>query len=273
VTPWTDDELGYLVDNMSVRAPVLAGHLDRTTYSINCMKRLIRNGYAGPQQSRWSNTEDSLLAESEHLTSAQLSKALPGRTPGAIVARRIKVAAPAHYGRKSPYEPGRRNVLAKTCRKCGLLLDGSWFIIKTKSGVGSTCRKCASRASVRRAKSGSIRSPYAERAQAITLPSAENVGQEYTEADHEKLADPTITALGKALILKRSYYAVRGALRANGYKSREPLGDPTLEQWRIDNPNASRIDEITAALKQEFESAGVKFHEWDWDDEDLKETP
>jgi len=87
------------------------------------------------------------------------------------------------------------------------------------------------------------------------------------------LADPSLTLVGKALRTGRTYSAVAARCSINGYRSAGSKLDPSDSQpWLIDNPNADRIDEITASLKQEFETAGVPFPAWDWDDKDLREA-
>jgi hypothetical protein len=108
---------------------------------------------------------------------------------------------------------------------------------------------------------------------ALTAESATRTGYPYLEADFEVLADPAITVLGKALRLGRTYSAVLQATSSRGYESlSNRIGQRSAAAWSIDNPNVDRIDEITAALKQEFTDAGIRFPEWDWDDEDLKEA-
>lgn len=84
-----------------------------------------------------------------------------------------------------------------------------------------------------------------------------------------------MTALQKALILRRTYAATRTACRANGFKSHVGLGDPERDQWIIDNPNAGNVDDIAAALAPlsplaPAEAKQPAASQWDWDDSDLK---
>lgn len=106
--------------------------------------------------------------------------------------------------------------------------------------------------------------------QKLTAPTAHRMGEPYTEADYVILRDPGLSHFGKALRLHRTYKAVKSQCFRAGIRSERGVLD--FAEWRIHNPNAERIDEITAALRQEFETAGVPFPAWDWDDEDLKET-
>jgi len=109
---------------------------------------------------------------------------------------------------------------------------------------------------------------------ALTKRTATRTGEPYLEEDFLILEDPHMSLLDKALKLGRTYMAVAGMCSRNGYQSSasKTFGSRADAVWRIDNPNAARVDEITASLKQEFATAGVPFPAWDWDEEDLKET-
>jgi hypothetical protein len=83
-----------------------------------------------------------------------------------------------------------------------------------------------------------------------------------------------MTILQKALTLRRTYTAVAVKCSREGVKSVVGLGDPERDQWLIDNPNADRLDEITASLAVETREAPEADEprpapSWDWDDADL----
>jgi len=88
----------------------------------------------------------------------------------------------------------------------------------------------------------------------------------------EVLMDPSLTVLEKALKLNRTFMSVANQERLNGFTSRNPnLGNPSEEQWLIDNPNADKFDEITANVYSSRQLVDAGSHqpqrpEFDWDD-------
>ena len=281
VTEWTDAEYGRVQETMERPAEVVAVELGKSRAAIYAARKRIRSGWTRKKAVLWTPEEDAVIRSGQYLTAAELAKRLPGRSKYSVDHRRVAIGAPCiPASQKNPFNPGKRALIARTCRKCGLLLPARWFGIY-KSTPKSDCRKCDAREAVAYSKLRYEKKPrpkqtherkYARMAQALSLETATRWRQEYTEADHRVLADPSLTNLAKALLLKRSYSAAATQVTRNGYSSFSGIGDPTRDMWSIDNPNASRVDEITAALKQEFETAGVPFPAWDWDDEDLKET-
>lgn len=278
---WTDDEIGYLTDTLSLPAQEVADALGRTVSSVKSCRSRVRNGWAGPVQLPWSTTEEAVIMAFPYATADEIATKLPGRTSEAVTKRRSTLGAEVvHRQRKNPQSPGPRTMVARTCTTCGLLLPGAWFSTTTRTGKGRvhsrSCRKCNSADDLARVqrddkyadKKRSAANAYQQMAQAITAPLAENGGQDYTEADHKILSDQTLTGLEKALRMKRTYNAVLIASGKFGYRVRGGtlLGDPAEDQWLIDNPNAGRIEEITASLQREPVGAGPTRPEWDWED-------
>jgi hypothetical protein len=255
----------------------VADHLSRPVHAVGDMRAAINSGWTRTLDV-WTPEEDAIILAYPNFRNEELSARLPGRTATAVSNRRVKIQEQKRsLHTYNPYAVAGRPLLAKTCTKCGRILPGKWFGFGVSHGIkcySSHCRECSNKRiskwgkEAKRHQDGRARA-YQEKAQAITLPLAEMKGQPWTEADHRVLADPSLTLLAKALITRRTYAGTSGAAQKAGYKSYQPIGDPERDRWLIDNPNACRVDEITAALKQEFESAGVKFPEWDWDDEDL----
>ncbi len=260
----------------------VATALGRTAPAVKTMRVKLRRGYSGPAITAWSHEEDRVVLDTS-LSAIQMEQRLPGRSLGAIRTRRAVIGAPHSFGNRDPHAPGPRPLIARTCKDCGLLLPAEWFRLARSRHANirrAECRKCASIASVeyeaalsderaagRRERAVSYRATYALKAQALTAPLAAMSGQEYTESDHAVLSDPTRTALDKALSLRRTYVAVVHMMSVNGYKSVTGIPDPALEQWLIDNPNADRIDEITASLtERELVSAGNVRPDFEWDD-------
>jgi hypothetical protein len=275
ITPYTEDELGYILDNMHLPARLVAEHLGRSHAGVENMRKRLKAGWTRRQE-HWSEEEDQvIIAGSRRLiTAKQLAEKLPGRSADAVQNRRQAIDARVGGTNLSPVGIGKRTLIAKTCKGCGILLPASWFNEHTDGGTKGSCKKCQSTRDTERDRKGGWEraSIYNANAQKITLPTATRNGYPYTEADEGVLADTSLSNVAKALKIRRSYLAIKTAVINRGYKSRHPLGNPEDDRWLIDNPNVSRVDEITASLKQEFETAGVPFPAWDWDDEDLKET-
>lgn len=286
---WTDDEMGVIADHMTTPANVLARKLGRSPDAIYKARARVKRGWVRTRET-WSPAEDEIvLSKSGTLTSAQIAHLLPGRTPESIKHRRRTLRVP-HCPPAAFYNPrnvGTRRLLAKTCPSCGELLPGEKFY-RRKTGnrvaaIIETCAYCTSEKSKKwrgenpeeqpRPK-GEAMKRYVTMAQELSLRSATRQGEPYLEADFKVLADPHMSQLAKALKLRRTYYAVSNACAKNAFTSSSGIahGDRLDAAWHIDNPNADRVEEITAALKQEFTDAGIQFPEWDWDDEDLKET-
>ena len=273
--PRTDDDLSYIAETMGQPRRQVAEAMGRTAQAITHMRRIIRNGDSR-KTVRWSEYEDQVIRNSVGLrTSEEIAALLPGRSAyavrGHISVLGLKLG---YYASRSPLNIGERTLLAKTCSKCGLLLPAQWYNKRKFTGRRlqegeawrTNCRKCSGGDEVRVGRQGSVRTnAYKAEAQAITVPLAENNGKDYTEADHAILADETLTILAKALLLKRSYSAISNKTSDSGYKSHRGLGDAARDQWLIDNPNADRIDEITAMLNK-VEPAMPTRPDFEWDD-------
>ena len=249
---WSDDELGFLQDHWNWPSADVAEALGRTRRQVNYQRSRITRGVASIVPQRWTADDLSFLRDNPHLTSRQAAAAL-GRTYESVRAQRAIMSR--HEGirfgstNKSPYRPGRRTIVAMTCRGCGLILDGSWF---QRSAQGVTtrtrCIRCYPRTPIspegaaRRAESkrGGT-SEWVKRLQVISAERAERAGQEYTSDDLRVLSDPDITVIEKALRLGRTYHAVVSACHQRGYTSKKGRGDPTNWQWSIYAPMAKEL--------------------------------
>lgn len=204
----------------------------------------------------WSAAENEILRRfGGSATSTQLEKRLPGRTSKAIIHQRRKlgVKSPAHGCAFSPTAVGGRQLVAKTCTKCGLLLDGKLFRLVDRHRRDSWCRFCRSATEAKRnvGRTFTQDKKWARAAQVVTLENATRHGEPYTEDDFKVMADPTLTQVEKALALGRTYGTVSRMCSKNGYPSRGyTLGSASSSAWFIDNPNASRIAEIAASLHE-----------------------
>ena len=236
---WTDDEIGRLLDLSNEPSRMAAEALGRSVRAVRHKRRQLLSGWA-PQRSPWSASEDEFLRSVPHFTSEQIAAHL-GRTTNAVQIRRAQLA-PVGRGRHrtSPFAVEARTLLAKTCPKCGLLLDSSWF---GRARHGTTwrtwcvrCRQDPQKAAINAKRweaKGQRDSRSAERLQAISLPTATRNRQPYLEADHTVLKRASLTPLEKAITLKRTYKATVRQLSVNGYASKTGRGDPADVQWII----------------------------------------
>lgn len=248
--PWTDEEIGYLVDHADTSKHLVAEELGRSVSAIENARHKLRNGWTGNQTPAWTDDEDEILyLAGPTATAKSLVNSLPGRTAGAIRKRRVDLGIKT-LGRR-PTEIGSRPLVAKSCLGCGLLLAGSWFhSVKKKGGLIAWhpyCRRCSSAKSVERQKENRPRTNerikrYEDRLQQASLRGADRAGEPYTEADYDVLADQSLTDFQKAIRLKRSWKAVGSARRAGGFKSKpDGLGDPERDVWVIHNPNLEQL--------------------------------
>lgn len=272
--PWTDEEVGHVLATLNDPLRRVALDLQRSSNAVRNMRHRLSAGWSR-KNAPWVAYEDELIAN-VNLSAIRAAEVLPGRSAGAVDNRRSQLGIRVGPSiRNDPRAVGERMVLARTCTQCGLLLPGAWFPKRNTGGTSSWCKKCSSlhaTAKPMTPQKHAGQRAWVDRMQAITSARATRSGYEYTEFDHAIMANPAITIASKALAMGRTFQAARGAVSRNGYKSARFLADPATKQWRIENPNADRVEEITAALKQECESAGVTFPVWDWDDEDLKES-
>lgn len=209
----------------------------------------------------WTDEENAVIREfGSKATSKQLAARLPGRTDRAVhhQRRKLGVKFPGGGGTAlSPRSIGSRTLIAKTCVKCGLLLEGKYFR-PLGHRRDSWCRFCrSSMESVRNVGRQYVQDKkWMRSVQEATSERATRSGQPYIEADFKVLADPSLTQVDKALALGRTYSAVSQMCTKGGYPSLGyTLGSPVTSAWTIENPNASRIAEIAAAIK-ELEDCG-----------------
>jgi hypothetical protein len=148
---------------------------------------------------------------------------------------------------KYPLAIAGRTLVAKTCNRCGLLLDATWFAKARGNGRGnSTCLACfnqfyrrydPAQRKQRYADEGSNAAVRLRVMQAITLPTATRHREEWTDHDMRILENPDLTRLEKAIKVRRTYFAVSTKLGKLQLPSKAGKGDPLLAQWIIDNPN------------------------------------
>lgn len=272
---WADEEIGYIQDSLDEPVATVAERLGRSVFAVSSMRGQVRRGYAGSTMLPWAAWEDEIVISSPALKAYELAALLPGRTVGAITQRRHHLRAPHSFiPGMNPNQPAGRLILAKTCLGCGLLLPAQWFWSFGWQNSSPQCRSCLigkrkeetpAQKTIRRDN----KRAYRDAAQAITLPLAENHRQDWTLADCAVLEDKSLSDLDKALKLKRTYLAVVNQMTTRGLKPRPATyGDPRIEQWIIDNPNASRVEEISAIVRpsRELVSAGNVRPEFEWDD-------
>lgn len=272
---YSDEELGYVQATLDRPVREAAEHLGRSIGSIDSMRRRVRSGWVR-KHDLWTLAEDEILISNAGVLGGEdLAKLLPGRSTKNVYDRLNRLGVRlGHRNNRNPFFIADRQLLARTCTHCGLLLPAKWFVrSKKRAQWGSWCRSCKNgqMPEYRRQPHAKERkkslSKYEERAQAISLKLSVNKGVSYTEADHRVMADPSLTALTKALILGRTYYAVAAQMKINGYHSHtRPITDPSSDQWLINNPNSDRVEEITANLRRDILEAGKTLPEWDWDD-------
>lgn len=167
-------------------------------------------------------------------------------------------------------------MIAQTCKECGLLLQAMWFNRDNKRNAWHKfCKRCQSRRPSRHARAQKARkqmAPSRAALQSLSMATASNAGNAWTEPDMVILYDPDMTVIQKALTLRRTYFATESACFANAAKSKRGLGDPERDQWIIDNPNAAHVKDITASIEPPTipEGQDPTSPAWDWDDDDLK---
>lgn len=280
---WTNDERAIVLDRTDLTASEIGLLVDRSPGSVLSYRSFIKRG-GGSGDAFWSEDEDEVIRSLSGIATADvISQKLPGRSLSAVKQRRLRLGLAQPPGvRLSPFLPAARSVLAKTCTSCGVLHDGANYRRNQGGGkyLSSSCLHCLSeKASAYKTHTPkkypakqAVKRDWRSRIQSETAKVATRNRYPYIEADFEVLRDPSLTLLAKALKLRRTYKGVAGICQSMKFESSgHLLKYRAPAAWSIDNPNANRVDEITAALKQEFTDAGIKFPQWDWDDEDLKE--
>mgnify|MGYP000963377153 CR=1 FL=1 len=239
---WSDEELGRLADLRHLTAREAGVVLGRTRKQVLHMRQRIEKGWTRQLE---AITEDDLafVAAYPHFTAEQIGRHL-GRSTAAINSMRstlrsrgVDLSTAAWATEKNPWMRGARPLVAQSCRKCGLLLDESWFTSRGQNRPGhrrTICRKCAARDLSANNKVKRHTQRAAARLQAASLAWAERNGQEWTDAELDALTDLSRTNFEKSIALKRSYFAVCTAMSNAGLRERVPeLRDPTDAQWVI----------------------------------------
>jgi hypothetical protein len=274
---WTDEEYGFVMDSpLPTRA--VAEKLGRTVASVEHAKLRLRKGWIPGRPGAWSEIEDQYVLDSMGRDPSDVAEYL-GRSKNSIINRRRvlrKSGVARQVGTKnaSPFRVGTRTLLARTCPGCGMLLEAKWFKKSSTTDYRlKTCTRCRVAKDDRRyGNTWDSAHQWRQEQQALSLPTATNHYKPWQESEMEVLMDPSLTILEKAIKLKRTFMSVANAERLNGFTSRNPnLGNPTEEQWLIDNPNADKFDEITANVYMVRELVDAGSHnpqrpEFDWDD-------
>lgn len=246
---WSEEEVEYVEANPDLTAREVGEDIGRGEAAVQQMRRKIRNGTLSPVV--WTDEEVAFVRSTPHLTYKDVAKRLKKR-PSTVRGLRQRLGRHEGvrfdvYDTKDPHAVGKRRLLAKTCTKCGLLLEANWFTSR-KSGSRtwfSACVRCSPRGGESRVPKEVRKDQNHEsqqRLQSLSLPHAVNSGQPYTGADHKVLAEPDLTILEKAIKIGRTYFATNAACSTNGYASRVGLGDPMKGVWVIDNPNAEMLE-------------------------------
>lgn len=232
------------MENEDRPASYVARSLDRSVGCIYSKRSKIRTRPPEAQRYPWTDYENDLLRDVRY-TAQQLSEMLPGRTKSAVQKQRSSLQIP-EFANGATRIAGRP-LLAKTCRTCGLLLQGKWFTLdKKRRKWTSSCKKCRESQSdgiyrqnpVRVKNKSAASKEFYRQMQELTMATADRHRFPWTESDHKVLANPDMTFLEKALSLGRTYNSVRTACVRSGYRTVESLGDPERDRWIIDNPNA-----------------------------------
>jgi hypothetical protein len=237
---WTDEELGHLQDLHMLTARQAGVVLGRNRKQVLHMRQRLRLGW---ERKLEPITESDLdfVADYSHFTAEQIARYL-GRSLNSVNHMRSMLRERGELEKMnsrttSPMHIGNRTLVAKTCTKCGLLLDASWFRSRGTKRVGHTasrCRKCAVADLGRRQKVMRYSNRFSEKLQNASLETATNSRKEWTGAEIEVLHDMTLTNFEKAIRLGRTYYGVNAAMCKLGLRERKPqLGDPTEAQWFI----------------------------------------
>lgn len=248
---WTDEEVGFVADSEHLTAKEIGQALGRSEPSVWAIRKKIREGKV--VLAPWSDDDVDFVRATPHLTHHEVAKHL-GKKPSTIRGIRQRLGRSeglkfdAYEGNKNPHWIGKRQLLAKTCTKCGLLLDASWFVLRKTGGKSwfAACLRCSphSRSDGNRSNEQKRRDSEAstQRQQAISLPHAVNHRQPWVGADDKVLADPDLTLLEKAIKLGRTYIGTRSRCHSAGFTSKIGKGDPLNGVWVIENPNVADFE-------------------------------
>lgn len=173
----------------------------------------------------WSDDEDRAILDLSR-TPAELAREL-GRSPASVWSRRSRL-------RRAEREPGRdvtgvmrvpkgapRSwLIAKSCRRCLLLLPRSEFGERPEGGWASICRRCNSAQVSDRRADAEYRAQFDARTrgnqhakQREAVEAARNHRKEWTGPELELVMRDDLTDREKAEKLGRTFYAVRHIIR------------------------------------------------------------
>jgi hypothetical protein len=242
--PLSDEIYGVIAGTLDHPRSEVADMLGFSVSQVKVARHRIRSGWF-PVKFGWTEDEDYIIASLPLATAREIAAMLPGRGWQAVKKRRSEIGAlrglPKHAFRADPMAPAGRTLVAKTCSSCGELRPGTAFRWRSPSKTwDSHCVYCGSdRVKSYRAKTGWSSSSGGARRQRVSLATAQRKGQEYTAADMAVLGNPTLTVLQKAVRTQHTYYGTSSAVARFGFTSALPaLGDPEVDRWFIDNPNA-----------------------------------
>ncbi|OIH81925.1 hypothetical protein BLJ79_21430 [Arthrobacter sp. UCD-GKA] len=147
----------------------------------------------------------------------------------------------------SPYAISGRPLVAKSCTGCGTLRDAAAYLLSGKSWRGK-CAYCLTEwrtdyysklPDIAKAKAWEAAKGIAHTKQSESLLRAENRGKQYTSADLEILASPSLTYAEKAEATGRSVSGIKSVCAKNGFVSRfSPIKNRSFPRWGIDKPGA-----------------------------------
>lgn len=252
---WTDEELG-LVNDMGLSPAYIAEIIDRSAKAVRHMRARLRSGWEPVQPEPWTPDEDSVLMSLPHLTVAQQARRL-SRSKDAILHRRqiLSETKGVVFDRsnRSPFRPGGRTLVAKSCKTCGQLLSSYWFAPERAGGRRqwrASCKRCdpahlrspnsPARVAARSAGKSDSSRQSGRALQTMSMKTAKKRGEPYTDKDHAIMADPDLTLLEKAVATERTYFSATFFCSKNGYRSRVGIGSPT-DAWTVENPHAARL--------------------------------
>ena len=238
---WTAGELSVLAETMAMAAVSVAELLGRSTGSVE-MARFQRLRDV-PSRKQWTQEDIAVVRETPEWTAEQVGRKI-GRTTMAVNSARANLTASegVTFGttNKSPLRVGRRQLVARTCHACGLLLDASWFYA-CGSSWSARCSRCLRDANAdrdsRQSKTDEQVAEWREndrRREAHAQENATNSWQEWTEADYVILMDESLAVMEKALRLRRTYGATKARASAMGARHRrdDRRGEP-IEFWSV----------------------------------------
>ena len=237
----TEHEMSIIADT-SIPADDAAQLVGRSRTTVYAIRRKMNLGTL--RLSDWSPEETNFIIEHRGSMEMAAMAEFLQRPMNQVFnettrLRREGVLGELTTQRLAPWIVSDRPLLAKTCLKCDLLLDGEWFPMRpnkngSKKHYATDCKRCQSDRVMNRPGRKTSERKYMAKVQAYTLERAENHRKEWTSSDLEVLKDESKTVLQKALELQRTYQAVTHALHKNGLTS-EPvrLGDPSDSAWHL----------------------------------------